>query len=127
MAEPEVLSTVKELAEKHFQIKLGPGVVGKTVRVVLALCFVWIIIFFRLSGTWADAAYLIGGAIITGFCVWWINKTHAFAENNPGAALLEGAHLVQWQKVEQEAKGILPAPSKQKVLVAPKALEDKSE
>lgn len=121
--DPDFWSSLKRIVEKGFQVKLGPGVVSKTTRVVLALCLVWVIVFARLTGTWGDAGYLIGGGILTWFCVWWINKTHAFAEKHPGTALLEGAQLLQWQRIATEAKGVTNPPGPSRIVVVhPKEL-----
>ena len=102
------ISALRRLSEKYQQIKLGPGVVGKTGRVAIALCIVWAIVVWRLSGTLADIGLLLGACIITGFCIWWVNKTHKFAEEHPDTALLEGAQLLEYQKWEAEVRG-LPA------------------
>src|SRR5205807_2057693 len=110
MREPErdPLGVLKELSEKYSQIKLGSGVVGKTGRATLALFFLWAIILWRLSGSaWLDIALLAGGCATTAVYVWWVRKSHDFADKNPGAALLEGAELIEYQKWDAEVKGRL--------------------
>jgi hypothetical protein len=103
------IEMVKHLGENYSQVTLGSGVVGKTSRVVWGLLPLWIIILWRLSeSVLVDACLLGGGAICTGFVVWWVSRTHKFAEKNPSISLLEGAQLIEYQKFEAQAKG-LPA------------------
>src|SRR6266545_1784349 len=66
------------------------------------------IIFWRLTGNlWPDLALFGGGLVVTGIYCWWVKGTQEFAKENPELALLEGAELLEYQKFEAQAKGIL--------------------
>jgi hypothetical protein len=100
------LEIVRRLAESFRQIKFGAGVVGKTSRVMLGLVGVWVVVVWRLSNDLLlDGALILAGCLVTAICVWWTRRTHAFAERNPGLALLEGAHLLEYQRFLAQAKG----------------------
>lgn len=102
---------LKGLAEKYSQVKLGPGVVSKTARVILVVIGVWALIIWRLRGDLVFDLTLVGcGAIVTAVGLWWTRRTQEFADRNPGAALLEGADLIEYKKFEAQAKGLLPGP-----------------
>jgi hypothetical protein len=97
---------INKLGETYSQVRFGPGVVGKTSRATLAPIGAWIVILLRLSGDyWMNAFLLIGGAIATLVYMWWVNKSHAFAESHPDLALLEGAQLMEYQRWEAAVNG----------------------
>jgi hypothetical protein len=101
---------VRKLAESFRQIKFGSGVVGKTSHGLLAVVGVWAIVVWRLSADFVQDAALLGAATaVTGLYVWWTLRTQAFAEKNPGLALLEGAHLLEYQRFVAQTKGLPPA------------------
>ena len=125
MGDPErdPLNPLKGLAEKYSQVKLGRGIVGKTGAVTLGLFALWAIVLWRLSGTlWLDLALLGSGITITCVYFWWARKAHAFAERHPGIALLEGAHLIEYQKWEAQIKG--HPPLKSPIVPNPQLIED---
>jgi hypothetical protein len=96
----------RRLAESFRQVRFGPGVVGKTSYVLLALIGVWALVIWRLSSDVVlDAALMLAAGVVTAICLWWMRRTHAFAEKNPGLALLEGAHLLAYQRFLAQAKG----------------------
>ena len=105
------IEVIRRLAESHFQIRLGRGVVGKTGHATLGLFALWAVILLRLSeNLWFDGVLLAGGLVVTGIYCWWTRKTHEFAERNPGLALLEGAELIEYQRFEAQTKSIQSAP-----------------
>jgi hypothetical protein len=79
-----------------------------------------------LPGGWGDIAFLAGGLAITAIYVWWVRKSFDFAEKNPGVALLEGAELIEYQRFEAQAKGLLSPPQQGPSIKieAPKDIED---
>lgn len=87
---------VKKLVETHRQIRFGRGLVGKTTNATLGLLALWGIVLWRLSGNpWLDIPLFLGGGVATAVYIWWIKRTHVFAEKNPSVALLEGAQLLE--------------------------------
>lgn len=107
MVEPGTTTEwLKSLGDKYSQIRLGPGVVGKTSRVALAVLALWGLIVFRMTPDyWFDGFLFAGGLLGTGLFLWWVRKTHEFAERHPDAALLEGAELIEYQRFEAEING----------------------
>lgn len=100
------LELVRKLSESYRQVRFGPGVVPKTSRAMIGLLAVWVIIVWRLSADLAlDTALVIVGVIATGLFVWWVRRTHDFAERNPALALLEGSQLVEYQRFTAQLKG----------------------
>lgn len=103
---------VKGFAESHRQVRFGTGVVGKTSHCTIALLGAWAVVLFRISGNpWQDVPLLLGAALVTGAYIWWVRSTQRFAKENPGLALLEGTELLEYQKFEAQAKGLLPGPT----------------
>ena len=97
---------LRRAMEAGQQIKLGVGVVGKTSRAMLGIIAMWGVIVLRLSDNWAlDAVLAAAGMAVTGAFAWWVNSTQQFAERNPAQAMLEGAQLLEYQRIEAEAKG----------------------
>jgi hypothetical protein len=106
----DTLELVRRLADSFRQIKFGSGVVGKTSHAMLAVVGVWAIVAWRLSADIVQDAALLGAAgAVTGPYIWWTRRTQAFAEKNPGLTLLEGAHLLEYQRFLAEARGLPPA------------------
>ena len=100
------IEQIKDLAERHSQIKLGAGVMGKTGTVLLALVPVWMIVLARLGeNIYLNISLIATGLAITGVAVWWIRRLLKYAEKNPGAALLEGADFVAYERWQAEVKG----------------------
>ena len=97
---------LRRVVEAGRNVKFGRGVVGKTSHAVIGLIGLWLIIVVRLgTNLTADAVLLGAGCIITGMVAWWIKATQRFAADNPAQAMLEGAELIEYQRVEAEAKG----------------------
>jgi hypothetical protein len=100
---------------KANQIKLGQGVVGKSTYALGAVSVVFAIIAYR-----ANVEFLPWVAGITGgLYVFYYLCTIVYAWINPGPALLEGAHLIQWQKAELSAKHLQYPPADSPVLPDP--------
>jgi hypothetical protein len=53
--------------------------------------------------------------LAAGVFVWWVRRTHAFAERNPALALLEGSQLVEYQRFVAQPKGQSSPESQQSV------------
>jgi hypothetical protein len=103
-------------SESLARIRLGPGVLGKTTNAFIALVVVSIAAIARLRTEWMILLILGIDALI--FLVV-IFKNHRFARENPGPALLEGAHLVIWHQQELEAAKGLPFPPATPPIVDP--------
>jgi len=96
---------------------------------MVALIAIWGIILWRLSSdVFLDGALMVGGLIATSAFVWWTRKTHAFAERNPGLALLEGAQLLEYQRFEARAKGMPKFPTETRIhegeAISPSLIDD---
>ncbi len=110
MAASDPSAIVDKVIESSRNVRLGRGVVSKTSYVAAAVVAVWGIVAWRLSDSLVENAFLLGAAIVvTGFAVWFIRGTQSFAERNPGQAMLEGAELIEWRKLDVQAKGFPPA------------------
>jgi hypothetical protein len=109
--------------ESLTRIRLGSGLVGKTTWAAIAAIAVLGLIASRLSDPWILAGL---GALVGVIFMTYLWKVMSFARDNPAAALLEGADLVQWQRGELAAKGI-QFPPRQPSIEPPKALEQGDE
>jgi len=112
MGDEDPMETITKALEHARNVRLGRGVVSKTSYVAAALLVVWVLVLWR----WSDSAPMDGGLLLVGvlatiFAVWFIRSTRSFAEKNPALALLEGAELIEWRKLEVAAQGI-PSPPK---------------
>lgn len=111
MAERDPSEVVEGILSSGRNIRLGRGVVSKTSYVAGIVALVWGAIVWRWSeNLTADAGLVLVGLIVTAFAIWFIRGTQKFAERNPAQALLEGAELLEWQRVEAAAKGVPPQP-----------------
>jgi hypothetical protein len=107
MAWNDVLKSAGVSADALSRIRLGPGVVGKTTYGLIAVVVVLGTVAWPVTNEWlrTGLGLLVALVFVLYFvCVMW------FAHKNPGAALLEGAELLQWQHEELVSKGagILP-------------------
>lgn len=113
------MQTITRALEHARNVRLGRGVVSKTSYVAAVPLVVWAFVVWRWSDNLAmDGGLLFIGLIATAFALWFIRSTRAFAERNPALALLEGAELIEWRKMEVAAQNI-PAPA-QTVLIEDK-------
>ena len=113
----------KRVADGHRNIRFGQGVVGKTGHAMWLLLIVWGVIAWKLSGNpWIDIPLLLVGLGASAGYVWWVKNTHKFAAENPALALLEGMQLVEYRRIEAQAKGmtdVIVTPPVPNPLVAP--------
>ncbi len=119
----EVLAGVVQSARN---IKFGRGVVSKTSYVAALVVAAWGVIVFRLGDNLiTNGALLLAGLVATGFAFWYIRSSQKFAEQNPSLALLEGAELIEWQKLEVAAKGgLLQQPDDKMLEIKPASESD---
>lgn len=109
MADTDPIELIRRLSESYKQVRFGPGVVPKTARAMIGLLAVWVVIVWRLSADLLqDGALLLAGLLAAALFVWWVRRTHAFAERNPALALLEGSQLVEYQRFVAQLKGQSP-------------------
>ena len=94
--------------EQFDRVKLGRGVVGKSAYIAAAAILVLAAVALRADGSFV--LYAAIGACLIIFLVYFVGVLW-FATKNPGAALLEGAELIQWRQMEMGLKGVdaLPA------------------
>lgn len=98
--------------ESARNVRLGRGVVSKTSYIAAVPLIVWAFVVWRWSeSVLMDGGLLVIGLIATVFSAWFIRSTRSFAERNPALALLEGAELIEWRKMEVAAQG-MPTPTK---------------
>jgi len=114
----KILEGIGIKTESVEQIRLGRGVIGKSAYVAVLALIVFGVVASRISNELfllfiAAAALLVFGAFFFG--------SMKYAKENPGAALLEGAELITWQKQELAAKS-LPEPPKTPAIPDPKGL-----
>jgi hypothetical protein len=83
--EEDPAEAIQRILDSGRRVRLGRGVVSKTAYIAFAVVTVWGIIAWKLF--------------------WYIRGTHDFAEKNPAQAMLEGAELLEWQKMGLKAKG----------------------
>jgi hypothetical protein len=97
---------LRRAVEAGRNIKFGRGVVGKTSYAVMALIPLWVAIILRLSANMGlNAVLMAAGIIASALIVWWVRATQRFAAENPAQAMLEGAELIEYQRMEAQVKG----------------------
>lgn len=110
MPSGDPVETITKALESARNVRLGRGVVSKTSYIAVTLLVVWAVVAWRWSESlMLNAGLLIIGLVATVFAVWFIHGTRRFAERNPALALLEGAELLEWRKMEVAAKGMSPS------------------
>ena len=110
MGDEDPMATLGKALEAGRNVRLGRGVVSKTSYVAAGLVVVWALVLWKWSANAImDGGLLFVGCVATAFAVWFIASTRAFAEKNPALALLEGAELIEWRRMEVAAKGVLPS------------------
>lgn len=103
------LASISRALESARSVRLGKGVVSKTSYIAAFVVGIWLFVAWK----WSDDLMMNGGLMLAGliatiFASWFIQSTRTFAQRNPALALLEGAELIEWQKLEMAAKGIPP-------------------
>lgn len=105
------METISKALESARNVRLGRGVVSKTSYIAALPLLVWGIVVWKWSeNLTTDAGLSFVGIVATIFAAWFIRSTRDFAERNPALALMEGAELIEWRKMEVAAQGI-PAPA----------------
>jgi hypothetical protein len=109
MGNEDPSESLRKVLESARNVRLGRGVVSKTSYVAVLPLSVWGVVAWR----WSDNAVLDIGLLAIGMCatifaMWFIKGTREFAERNPELALLEGAELLEWRRMEVAAKGVPP-------------------
>jgi hypothetical protein len=99
----EILERLGISGHQLQNVKLGPGVVGRNSSIAWALEIVMLV--GVVCGAVLRSPILIGlslsGAIIVALAIAALN-VH-FGKANPGAALLEGAHFLQYHEMQLTA------------------------
>ena len=118
MGDGSLKDQVAELMERlgidssHLQaVKLGPGVVGRNSSIAWALEVV--MLAGVVCGGWLHSPVLVGLSLVgaIGIALWISHLNVRFGRENPAAALMEGAHFLQFQQMQlTAAKGQPPAP-----------------
>ena len=93
--------------EAFDRIKLGRGLVGKSAYVAVAAVLVLGAVALRTSNVSILAAVIAAAVIV--FLVFFLGVLQ-LAAKNPGAALLEGAELIQWRQMDMGIKGVETLP-----------------
>lgn len=119
MPASDPVETLTKALESARNIRLGKGVTSKTSYIAALPLVVLGMVAWRWSEDIAMNAGLLFIALAAiGFAVWFISSSRTFAERNPALALLEGAELIEWRRMEVEAKGV---PSNERAI----SVEDK--
>jgi glucose-6-phosphate-specific signal transduction histidine kinase len=112
MSDTDPSITVEKVLETSRNVRLGRGVVSKTSYIAAALIIMWGMIVWRWTADLtANAGLFLIGAAVSAFAIWFIKSTRTYAERNPALALLEGAELLEWRKMDVAAKGIPSQPN----------------
>lgn len=82
-------------------IRMGPGVVGRTSTVALAMILVSGVAIWALKGSVVAVLAVIG--IILLFAIGFIATAFWYANKHPHFATLEGAELVRYKEIELAA------------------------
>lgn len=106
------------LSESVKSIRLSRGVVGRTTYAVVAFLGVVAVAAWRAAPEQLLWVAVIAGAV---FLAYFFGVL-VFASKNPGAALLEGAELLHWQKTELAAKGTGPVTGELGPAIEPPAM-----
>jgi hypothetical protein len=98
--------TVERILDSGRNVRFGKGVVAKTSYIAALTVAVWGIIAWRWSADLpSNMGMVLAGLIVTLFAFWFIRSTQKFAENNPAQAMLEGAELLEWRRLDEKING----------------------
>jgi hypothetical protein len=97
---------ITELLTRLQNVKLGPGVVGRNSSIVWAFMLVMLAgaIVSGIEHSTILLSLSLAGAILVALVALILNVY--FGNKNPAAALLEGAHFVEYHQIEMAAKGM---------------------
>jgi len=82
-------------------IRMGPGVVGRTSTVVLAMILVGGVAIWALKGSAAAVLAIVGATLL--LAIGYVATAFWYANKHPQFATLEGAELVRYKEVELAA------------------------
>lgn len=86
------------------RLRFGPGVVGKSSAIGLAVLAVLGIAAWRIDNNpWLVAFIAVAGMV---FAWWLIRRSFQYAEDHPETALLEGAELVAWRQMQMSSRDV---------------------
>lgn len=101
MAGPDLSKLLAPFA----RIRMGAGVIGKTSYVVLAATLICGVAIWQLSGfMWAILGVVAAMILFVGCFLFAAFK---YAYKHPEHAVLEGADLVNYRRIEMKAKGMI--------------------
>ena len=107
MANEDPSVTVERILESGRNVRLGRGVVAKTSYVAALTVAMWGMIAWRWSAELGNnLGMLFAGLVATSFAFWFIRSTQDFAAKNPAQAMLEGAELLEWRRMDAKVKGM---------------------
>lgn len=96
-----MLGSLDKVLQRASQVKLSGGLVGRVCTVLFVAC-----IALGTIGALSKSDLIMGAAIVAIvlllFPMLW--KIIAFAENNPGVALLDGAQLLKHEQLRLASK-----------------------
>ena len=95
------MADLSQLLERAGEVKLKGGLVGRVCGALVVACVCLGAIGVATSNVWVSAV-AVGGIIVLAFPILW--RVISFAEKNPGAAILDGAHFVQHERLLQASK-----------------------
>jgi hypothetical protein len=97
-----VLKTLQTAVEKVSRIKLRGGMFGNVCTVIIVLVLV-----IGVVAVAARNEYVSGGAILLAVTLCWnlLSRMIKFAEKNPAAAILDGAHYIERERIMIASKG----------------------
>ncbi|WP_374593479.1 hypothetical protein [Sphingosinicella sp.] len=108
MSDDPIIGLTKAL-ESARNVRLGKGVTSKTSYIAAIPLLIWGIVVWRWSESlMMNFGLVLAGSIATSFAFWFIKSSRSYAERNPALALLEGAELLEWHRMEVAAKGVTP-------------------
>lgn len=110
----------EQLIGSATHLRFPTGAFGKTCMLIAIFTFSCAAIAWSARDPWVSALALMIVAIVTGGTLW---RLFNFAENNPSAAILEGAEFIRHEQIRLSAKGHGELPAQELILTQePEAL-----
>lgn len=93
---------IEKILERVGKVKLQGGIFGKLTWAIIVVCICVTVLAYS-----TDNLYIVSCAIaaILVFAFLFFNKLLRFAENNPQAAIMDGAEFVMHEQIVHAAKG----------------------